>query len=73
MKNAGKRQGVFRSESDGQTYTKETKNKMYRCRFVPQDTKRDNREDSFAPTPPLEAKKLLRSLEVTEGIGYKEE
>ena len=31
---------------------------------------RDNREDLFAATPPLEAKKLLLSMLVTEGIGY---
>ena len=35
-----------------------------------QDVKRDNREDLFAATPPLEAKKILFSLAVTEGMGY---
>ena len=35
-----------------------------------QELKRDKREDLFAATPPLEAKKLLFSKAVTEGIGY---
>ena len=30
----------------------------------------DNRDDLFVGTPPLEAKKILFSLAVTEGIGY---
>jgi hypothetical protein len=48
------------------------KNKEYRSRLVAQEIKRDNREDLFAATPPLEAKKLLFSLAVTEGVGYEE-
>ena len=32
--------------------------------------KRDKREDLFAATPPLEAKKMLFSMAVTEGIGH---
>ena len=31
----------------------------------------DKREDLFAATPPLEAKKMLMSMAVTEGVGYK--
>ena len=46
------------------------KNKEYRSRLVAQEIKRDNREDLFAATPHLEAKKLLFSLAITEGIGY---
>ena len=38
--------------------------------LVAQEIKRDRREDLFAATPPLEAKKMLFSLVVTEGIGY---
>ena len=45
-------------------------NKEYRSRLVAQEIKRDNREDLFAATPPLEAKKLLFSWAVTEGDGY---
>ena len=30
----------------------------------------DKRTDLFAATPPLEAKKMLFSMAVTEGIGY---
>ena len=30
----------------------------------------NKREDLFAATPPLEAKKVLVSMAVTEGIGY---
>ena len=45
-------------------------NKDYRSRLVAQEIKKDKREDLFAPTPPLEAKKLLFSLAVTEGYGY---
>ena len=37
------------------------KNKDYRSRLAAQDFKRDNREDLFAATPPLEAKKWLFS------------
>ena len=34
------------------------------------EIKRDKREDLFAATPPLEAKKMLFSMAVTEGIGH---
>ena len=34
-------------------------NPEYRSRLVAQEIKRDNREDLFAATPPLEAKKML--------------
>ena len=45
-------------------------NPDYRSRLVAQEINRGKREDLFAATPPLEAKKLLLSLAVTEGIGY---
>ena len=35
-----------------------------------QEIKKDKREDVFAPTPPLEAKKLLFAAAVTEGVGF---
>ena len=44
-------------------------NKEYRSRLVAQEIKRDKRDDLFAATPPLEAKKMLFSLAVTEGYG----
>ena len=34
------------------------------------EIKKNNREDLFAATPPLEALKLLMSLAMTEGVGY---
>ena len=34
----------------------------YRYRLVAKETKKDKREDLFAATPPLEAKKMLFSL-----------
>ena len=43
--------------------------KEYRSRLVAQEIKMNKREDLFAATPPLEAKKMLFSLAVTEGIG----
>ena len=43
----------------------------YRSRLVAQEIETDRREDLFAATPPLEAKKILMSMVVTEGIGYK--
>ena len=42
----------------------------YRSRLVAKEIKKDKREDLFAATPPLEAKRLLFSVVVTEGIGY---
>ena len=45
-------------------------NPDYRSRLVAKEIKRDKREDLFAATPPLEAKKMLFSLAVTEGIGF---
>ena len=47
------------------------KNKEYRSRFVVQEIKRDNREDLFAATPPLEAKKLLFSLAMCRSEIYR--
>ena len=44
----------------------------YRSRLVAQEIKVDKREDLFAATPPLEAKKMLLSWVVTKGIGFKE-
>ena len=46
-------------------------NPEYRSRLVAKEIKVNKREDLFAATPPLEAKKLLFSLAVTEGVGYK--
>ena len=45
-------------------------NPEYRSRLVAKEIKKDKREDLFAATPPLEAKKLLFSMALTEGIGY---
>ena len=42
----------------------------YRSRLVAQELNTCKREDLFAATPPLEAKKLLFSLAVTAGIGF---
>ena len=42
----------------------------YRSRLVAKEIKRDKREDLFAATPPLEAKKALFSLAVTDGVGW---
>ncbi len=42
----------------------------YRSRLVAKEIKVNKREDLFAATPPLEAKKLLFSMAVTKGIGY---
>jgi len=46
-------------------------NPEYRLRLVAQEIKHDKREDLFAATPPLEAKKALLSMAMTEGIGYR--
>ena len=46
-------------------------NPEYRSRLVAQEINMDKREDLFAATPPLEAKKMLLSWATTEGIGYK--
>ena len=40
-----------------------------RCRIVAKEFNTHKREDLFAATPPLEAKKLFFSFAVTEGIG----
>ena len=42
-----------------------------RSRLVAKEIKRDKRDDLFAATPPLEALKMLLSLAVTEGVGYR--
>jgi len=42
-----------------------------RSRLVAQEINRYKRDDLFAPTPPLEALKMMISTAVTEGIGYK--
>ena len=45
----------------------------YRSRLVAQELKKHTwHDDLFAATPPLEAKKLLFSMAVTEGYGFKE-
>ena len=43
----------------------------YRSRLVAQEVNTNRREDLFAATPPLEAKKMLMSMAVTEGIGFR--
>ena len=43
----------------------------YRSWLVAQEINTNRREDLFAPTPPLEAKKMLKSMAVTEGVGFK--
>ena len=35
------------------------------------EIKREKRDDLFAATPPLEAKKALLSMATTEGIGWR--
>ena len=47
----------------------ETKPK-YRSRLVAMEFNSGKREDLFAATPPVEAKKLLMALATTEGYGY---
>ena len=42
-----------------------------RSRLVAKEINTGRRDDLFAATPPLEAKKALFSMAVTEGIGYK--
>jgi hypothetical protein len=44
----------------------------YRSILVAKEIKIDKRWDLFAATPPLEAKKMLFSMAVTEGIEYVE-
>ena len=43
----------------------------YRSRLVAKEIKRDQRDDLFAATPPLEAKKALLSLAATAEYGRK--
>ena len=45
-------------------------NPEYRSRLVAKEIKKERNDDLFAATPPLEAKKMLMSMAVTEGIGY---
>ena len=47
-------------------------NPEYRSRLVAQEIKRDTRGDLFASTPLPEAKKMLMSMAVTGGIGYRD-
>jgi hypothetical protein len=46
------------------------RNPKYRSRLVAMEFNCDKREDLFAATPPVEAKKLLMALAMTEGYGY---
>ncbi len=48
-------------------------NKECRSRLVAQEIERDKREDLFAATPPLEAKKMLFSMAVIEGGEWSED
>jgi len=45
------------------------RNPKYRSRLVAMEFKCDKREDLFAATPPVEAKKLLLALAMTESTG----
>ena len=45
-------------------------NPDYRSRLVAKAIKTDKREDRFAATSPLEAKKALFSLAVAQGVGW---
>jgi len=45
-------------------------NEEIRCRLVAMEINTGKREDLFSATPPLEAKKVLFSGAVTEGIGF---
>lgn len=45
-------------------------NPDYRSRLVAKELRTNKREDLFAATPPLEAKKVLFSLAVTQGVGW---
>ncbi len=44
-------------------------NPEIRCRLVATDFDTGKRDDLFAATPPLEAKKMLMSIAVTRGLG----
>ncbi len=57
-----RRQAKVRWESSWSTPTRAARSPEYRCRLVPKEIKKDKREDLFAATPPLEAKKMLFSL-----------
>ena len=46
-------------------------NPEYRSRLVAKEIKKDRNQDLFAATPPLEAKKILLSMAMTEGIGFR--
>ena len=48
-------------------------NADYGSRLVSQELNKHKREDLFAATPQLEAKKLLLSIAVTEGIGVQQD
>ena len=50
----------------------DNENPKIRCRIVAKGFNTHKREDLFAATPPLEAKKMLFSYAVTEGIEYQE-
>ena len=45
-------------------------NPDYRSRLVAKEINKDNRDDLFAATPPLEALKILISMAMPEGVGY---
>ena len=45
-------------------------NKEYRSRLIAKEIKMDKNVDLFAATPPSEAKNMLFSMAVTEGIGH---
>ena len=47
----------------------DTMSPEYKSRLVAKEIQRDKRDDMFAATPPLEAKRALFSLAVTEEFG----
>jgi hypothetical protein len=49
----------------------DTDNPEYRSKIVAQEINTHKQKDLFAATPPLEAKIMLISLAMTEGIGFR--
>lgn len=52
-------------------YRGDAENHDYRSRLVAQEIKRDRREDLFAASPPLEAKRIWFSIALTEVVGLR--
>jgi hypothetical protein len=62
----GDRQSVNRHAMEG-----DIENPEYRSKQVAKEIHTHKREDLFAATPPLEARKMLISLAMTEGVGFR--